>query len=186
MTAKKTSTTKSTSKSDFIRQQPATASATEVVEKAKVAGLKFDASLVYKVRRRASAKDKTKMAAARKASTTTKGTTTKPVKTKADFVRAHRNLSPKEVVDQAKVEGIKLDVGYVYNVRGSDKISRKKKREATRGTTTGSNGSSAPRTAAAMTSAEDLLRAVAAEIGLRRAMEILAGERARVRAVIGG
>jgi hypothetical protein len=35
-------------------------------------------------------------------------------------------------------------------------------------------------------STETLLKAVAAEIGLGRAMEILAGERARVRAVIGG
>ncbi len=34
-------------------------------------------------------------------------------------------------------------------------------------------------------SVEDLLRAVAAEIGLGRAMEILAGERARVRRVLG-
>ena len=34
--------------------------------------------------------------------------------------------------------------------------------------------------------AEDLLKALGAEIGLGRAMEILAGERARVRAVIGG
>jgi hypothetical protein len=185
MTAKKTSTTKSTSKSDFIRQQPATASAAEVVEKAKTAGLKLGAPLVYKVRRRASAKGKTR-AASRKTSTTTKGTTTKPVKTKADFVRAHRNLSPKEVVDQAKVDGIKLDVGYVYNVRGSDKISRKKKKAATRRTTNASNGASVLRPAAAMSSAEDLLRAIAAEIGLGRAMEILAGERARVRAVIGG
>jgi hypothetical protein len=186
MTAKKTSNTKTPSKSDFIRQQPATASAAEVVAKAKTAGLKFDASLVYKVRRRTSARGKTKSGAASKASTTTKSTGTKPVKTKADFVRAHRNLSPKEVVEQAKVEGIKLDVGYVYNVRGSDKTSRKKKREATRRTTTASNGASVPRPAASRSSAEDLLRAIAAEMGLGRAMEILAGERARVRAVIGG
>jgi hypothetical protein len=33
---------------------------------------------------------------------------------------------------------------------------------------------------------EDLLRAAAAELGLGRAMEILEGERARVRAVLGG
>jgi hypothetical protein len=34
--------------------------------------------------------------------------------------------------------------------------------------------------------AENVLKAVAAELGLGRAMEILAGERARVRAVIEG
>jgi hypothetical protein len=40
-------------------------------------------------------------------------------------------------------------------------------------------------TAVALSSVEDLLRAVAPELGLGRAIEILAGERARVRAAIG-
>jgi hypothetical protein len=35
-------------------------------------------------------------------------------------------------------------------------------------------------------SVDDLLRAVAAELGLGRAVEILAGERARIRAVLRG
>ena len=37
-----------------------------------------------------------------------------------------------------------------------------------------------------MSSAEDLLRAIAAELGLARAVEILAGGRARVMAVFEG
>jgi hypothetical protein len=98
-------------------------------------------------------------------------------------VRAHGNLSPKEIIAKAKAEGIKLGVSYVYNVRGADKMAAKK-RGAKR---------SAPAVAspvlvkhAASSNVESLLRAVGAELGLAHAIAVLHEERARVRAAIGG
>jgi hypothetical protein len=180
------------SKSDFIRQQLATLSAAEVVAKAKAQGIKFTSQLVYNVRGRSTAK----VGAAKKTSTVMKSTAPKsPVAvSKADFVRARAHLSPKEIVEDAKAEGVKFDASYVYRVRGYDKAARKPMRVVTKpptsvsATTAAVNGAlaSVASPATASSSAEDLLRAVAAELGLGRAVEILAGERARVRAVIGG
>jgi hypothetical protein len=159
--------------SEFIRSQPATLSADEVVAKAKSEGFKIDRNLVYKVRSR--------LIANGKLSRNTK-------KSKADFVRAHPNLPPKEIVAKAKAEGVKFGIGYVYNVRGYDKTVGKRKVAAKKGASksvaTNGSRSSSPSTLGAK--AENVLRAVAAEIGLGRAIEILAGERARVRAVIEG
>ena len=187
------SETKSLSKSDFIRQQPSTTSAVDVVANGKAVGLKFDASLVYKVRGRAkTSKSVVKKAATTKSATsknmTTKSATSKktaPV-SKAEYVRAHPALSPKEIVQKAKSEGIKFGVSYVYNVRGAAKVAaahakQKKAASVPAKPTMRTNGVHAPLTLRA----EDLLRAVAAEIGLGRAVEILAGERARVRAAMG-
>ncbi len=156
--------------SEFIRKQPATLSADEVVTKAKNEGFKIDRSLVYKVRSR--------LIANGKLSRITKTT-------KAGFVRAHPKLSPKEIVAKARVEGIKFDVGYVYNVRGLDKTAGKNERLQER-LATARKAAPVPRPIASSQRAEILLKAVAAELGLARAMEILAGERARVRAVIEG
>jgi hypothetical protein len=178
MAAKKT--TQKQSKSDFIRAQPVTLSASDVVTKAKEAGVKIDPALVYKVRGRAAAGASKKP---KKASPLANGTSKKPA-SKADFVRAHRDLSPREIVAKAKAGGIKLDVGYVYNVRGSDKVAAKKKIDAR--VVTARTGAGIPRPIVTSSRVEDLLKAVAAELGLGSAIEILLGERARVRAVIGG
>jgi hypothetical protein len=181
MAAKKTS-----SKSDFIRSQPADLSAAEVVAKAKGAGLKFSRQLVSAVRARAKAKGKapaSKKAPAAKSAApaaTTAGKTT----SKAAFVRAHASLSPKEIIAKAKAQGIKLGVSYVYNVRGADKMAAKKKR--------GGKLSAAVATSPALqghgpsSSVEALLKAVGAELGLAVAIALLHEERARVRAAIGG
>jgi hypothetical protein len=102
--------------------------------------------------------------------------------TKADFVR---NLPPsipaKEVIARAKAAGLSVSKTYVYLVRGHAKTKASPKRRAP----AGRRGASVARPIATMSSAEDLLKAVAAEVGLGRAMVILAGERARLRAVIG-
>ncbi|MGO9836327.1 MAG: hypothetical protein ACLP1X_19160 [Polyangiaceae bacterium] len=173
MAAKKTPL----SKSDFIRSQPTTLSAAEVVAKAKAQGIRLDPVLVYKVRGRANAKK-----GVVKASPAPKSPASSV--SKAAFVRAHASLSPKEIVAKAKTEGVKFDVGYVYNIRGYDKSMAKKRRPVkARAPRT---GASVPRPVSTPSSTETLLKAVASEIGLGRAMEILAGERARVRAVIGG
>jgi hypothetical protein len=199
MAAKKT-----LKKSDFIRAQPATMSAADVIAKGKAEGINIGSSLVYMVRRRSPGKAKkgaSKTAPAKppvapitsspsKTAAKSTASSTKAPKSKADFVRARAHLSPKEIVEDAKAEGVKFDVGYVYNVRGADKASRKKKRAAVNTTTSTPrtvNGAASSVTSATTTSsAEDLLRAIAAELGLGRAVEILAGERARVRAMLRG
>jgi len=105
----------------------------------------------------------------------------KPAKksaSKADFVRAHAGLSAKEIVAKAKAQGIQMGEPYVYNVRAYDKTSRGKRgRSAARSTArlARTNGTSP---------AENVLKAVAAEVGLGRAIDILEHERALVRAVL--
>jgi hypothetical protein len=160
----------SVSKSDFIRQQPANLSGPEVVKKAKAAGLKLSSQLVYVVR--------AKMAKA-KAKTPTKATSTsapKPTTSKAAFVRGLPATIPaKVVVAQAKAAGMKLSSNYVYLIRRAAKENRGSVRA----------GRSVPRPIGTAASAESLLKALAAELGLGPAIEILQAERARVRAVIG-
>jgi len=175
MAAKKTNSTKTVNKSAFIRSQPATLSAAEVVAKAKAAGVTVRPGLVYEVRRTAKA---TKGVTKKTPTATKKAASDSTAKmSKADFVRARRHLSPNEIVEDARAAGLKFAVQYVYNVRRQDLRAGKEKRGEARGATAPS---------AAASSAENLLKAVAAEIGLGRAVEILAGERARVRAVIRG
>ena len=113
--------------------------------------------------------------------------TSKKTASKADFVRAHANLSPKEIVEKAKAESVKLNASYVYNIRAYDKTKAKKtsaKRGARR--TTVRKAVAVQRPIANRSSAEDLLKALGAELGLAHAIEILQGERERVRAVLGG
>jgi hypothetical protein len=169
MPAKKTTPNKSA----FIRSQPASLSAAQVVAKAKAEGIKIAPVLVYKVRGRAKAKKPAPVAARTVAKA--------GGKSKAAFVRGHADLSAKEVVAKAKAEGIKLTEGYVYNVRTYDKKAGKQG-AATR---TRTQGAPAARSIAPGSSTESLLRAVAAEIGLGRAIEMLEVERSRVRAAIG-
>jgi hypothetical protein len=165
-TAKKTAL----SKSDFIRAQPANLSAAEVVAKAKAEGIKLDRVLVYKVRIRAKGG-----ATAKKASGPKKGGTSK-----AAFVRGLPSDTPaKEVVAKAKALGLSLSVNYVYNIRGAAKTSAKNRRATTR------SAAAVSRPIAGSTAAESLLKAVAAEVGLGRAIEVLSGEHARVRALLG-
>ena len=183
MAAKKTST-KTPNKSDFIRSQSATLSGPEVVAKGKAAGITFSSQLVYNVRggskvKKGEAKKKTATAKPTAASSKAAPATI----SKADFVRAHASLSPKEIVKKGRAEGLKFDVHYVYNVRAYSKTSGKKKRAKRAAPSRKAASVSRPITTS--TKAETLLRAVAAEIGLGRAMEILSAERAMVRAVIG-
>jgi hypothetical protein len=168
-------------KSEFIRKLPATLSVREVVAKAKAAGIKFDERYVYRIRalgrskRKGAAKPGLARTGARNVASVPAGP--KPTTTKAAFVRSLPSTIPaKAVVAQAKAAGMKLSTTYVYIVRAAAKENRGLVRV----------GRSVPRPIATTSSAESLLRAVAAEIGLGAAIEILAGERARLRAVIGG
>jgi hypothetical protein len=179
---------KITNKSDFIRQH-ASLSTANVISKAKAAGLKVSSSLVYMVRSRAGAKKASRVKP-------TVATSKAPAKSKAAFVRARSHLSPKEIVEDAKAEGVKFDVSYVYRVRGYDKSKAKPtkatalatKPSATIKSTTKSatltKAAPVPRPITTTSSAEMLLTAVAAEVGLGRAIELLQGERARVHSIL--
>ena len=186
MPAKKTSTKTTISKSDFIRKQPNSMSAADVVKKAKAEGIKFATQLVYNVR---NAKKTARKSVRRQASSpTATASTSKPVQSKAAFVRSlPPTMSAKDVVAEAKRQGIKIAERYVYWARssGTGLAKTTATREAAR--------RSSPRQATAITrpvttpsKVEDLLRAVAAEIGLGRAIELLEAERARVHAMMRG
>jgi hypothetical protein len=184
MAAKKTPKKPTLNKSDFIRQQPSSLSAAEVVAKAKAAGLNFAPVLVYKVRGRAKSKTPKAAKTAGIVTTAATATSTKPPKSKSAFIRSLPSSTPaKEVVKQAKALGMKLTESYVYNVRGAAKKTAKAKRADAKSPAVRVANGGASR---GSTSAENLLKAVAADIGLGPAIEILAGERARVAAVIGG
>ena len=194
MAAKKTTV----NKSDFIRQH-ASLSTAEVVAKARAAGLKVSSSLVYMVRGRVGAKK-----AVAKKTTPAKSVTaatTKSKVSKAAFIRSlPKDMPVAEVIAKGKAQGLKLAETYVSWARWAGKKANKKSAKAaapatkpsaptvqvtTRATPrkpTLTNGVRSP----ASSSAETLLRAVAAEIGFGRAIEILAGERARVHSILRG
>jgi len=179
MAAKKT--TKTLSKSDFIRHQPSTLSAAGVVAKAKSEGIQIDPALVYKVRGRAAAK----RGKASSVPTAKPAASKEKAVNKAAFIRSLPASMPvKDVVAKARAEGIKIADTYVYWARGSAR--KKAPKQAASGASAPRNGGAVSRPVTTSSFAENLLRALAAEIGLGRAIEILAGERARVRAVIGG
>jgi hypothetical protein len=138
MAAEKTTPTKPNT-SAFIRSQPSTMSAADVIAKGKAEGLTITTGLVYGVRSQARLKRKATKVVATKRAAAKKGAKPEPI-------AAAKKTSRKAVAKDVRQPSVN----------------------------------------AATSSAEDFLKAVAAEIGLARAMEILAGERARVQAVIGG
>jgi hypothetical protein len=170
---------KLSNKSQFIRTQPATMSTADVIAKAKAAGLKISSSLVYMVRGRSSRR--AEVGTVKGPSTTAKSIG--PAESKAAFVRSRPHLSPKEIVEDAVAAGVKLGASYVYNVRGAAKAksTRMVTKQAAR---TVRHSPPVARPIGPSFKAEDLLRAVAAELGLGRAIELLETERARVHAVL--
>jgi hypothetical protein len=109
--------------------------------------------------------------------------------TKSAFVRdLPAGLSAKEAVAKAAEAGISITAKQVYNIRGAAKS--KGKAAAKRGPAAAKTGrkrgviSIAKR--AGGTSTNDLLLAVAAEIGLARSIEILDGQRKAVLHVLNG
>jgi hypothetical protein len=179
------------STSEFVLARPHL-SPKEIVEDARDYGMKLTAKHVYNARGYDAARsvDRGKVApknlavATKPAPSTTNATTM----TKAAFIRSHLGSSVKEVMAQAKAAGIYLTENHVSAVRSQERAKRGQKRVATARpvvqkpvvpvTVTHASGGTSARV-------EDLLKAAAAELGLGRAIEILQGERARVRAVIG-
>jgi len=175
-----------------------------VVAKAKERGLETSETNVHRVRKlqkhpRPAGKAAKKAAPAHKPAAATKGrpavhhAAAKPAASgtsAADFVRSlGGSVAVKDVVAKAKAAGIKVSRNYVYKVRSKTHGGPARRR--------GRPPSAARHVAPAAThtshsshvshaSAEGLLKAVAAELGLGRSLELLQAERARVRAVIGG
>jgi hypothetical protein len=179
-------TKKVQSKADFVRGLSSTMPATAVIERGKAVGIRLSKNYIYRVRTWANAAAKSKARkSSEKPSAGKGGAARESAGSKASWVRAHPNLSPKEVVEKAAAAGIKFGVHYVYNVRRHQKSGAGNRRREAR-TLLDRKGAAVPRPITTASTAESLLKAVAAEIGLGQALEILAGERARVRAAIGG
>jgi hypothetical protein len=111
-------------------------------------------------------------------------------RSKAGFVRSFPTTSsPKEIVQKAKAAGIKLGTAYVYNVWTRDKAGAQKtksvpKPPASKGKH--ANGVRPSPPAGGHTRVEILLKAVAAEVGLGRAIELLQSERDKVQSILKG
>lgn len=94
---------------------------------------------------------------------------------KSAFVRnLPQDMPAAEVIDKAKAEGLTLTPAYVYSIR-----------TAARRRGGGAVAAVGRRASSGGGRVEDLLRAVAAEIGLSRAIGLLQAEQKRVRAFLG-
>jgi hypothetical protein len=98
----------------------------------------------------------------------------KKKQSKAAFVRSLPTTTPaKDVVAKAKAAGLSLSEPYVYNVRATSKRASGK-----------SSGGARRGRPSVHQSAENLLRAVAANIGLAQSLQILQAEHDRVRRLL--
>ena len=182
--------------SKFILSLPTTLTGAQVVERAKARGLKTSRANVSRVRnlfrgpsKKSAPVPKTVTSTAAKTEAAKPSPTTSNPRSKAEFVRSFpTSTSPKEIVKKAKAAGIKLGSAYVYNVWTRDKTGTAKKGPAAKPASSAppkaTNGARSH--AAAPTNAESLLRAIAAEVGLARAIELLQGDRARVHSILKG
>lgn len=101
--------------------------------------------------------------------------------TKAAFVRSlPRTMSAKDVIAKGKAAGMSLSAAHVYAIRSGSKKSRKSSKS--RGAINGERPVAHLR--GSNHGAEDLLRAVASELGLSNAMAVLAAEHHRVQRLI--
>jgi len=105
---------------------------------------------------------------------------------KAAFVRSFPSATPaKEVVAKAKAQGITLSDAYVYNVRATSKAGKSKQSPKRTAASSSRKGRTVTVKVGGGRGVEDLLRAVAAELGLARAIAVLEREHARVRRLLG-
>ena len=98
-------------------------------------------------------------------------------------------MTAKDVVKAVKAKGMKTTEGNVYRVR---RLGKKKAGRPAAVAASAAPASAAPRrrgrpaklASGGSSGAEDLLRAVAAELGLARALDVLQGERAKIRGLL--
>ncbi|MBI4953981.1 MAG: hypothetical protein HY908_18295 [Myxococcales bacterium] len=105
----------------------------------------------------------------------------KPKKTtqhKSDFILEQGDMPAKEVVAKAKAAGLELTEKYVYTIRSVARARKVRDEHRAAAKTAPQGGTSS--------GAGALLLAVAAEIGLGRAIELLVAERRRVTAMLNG
>jgi len=103
----------------------------------------------------------------------------KPVTSKADFVRSlPADLPARDVVERARNEGIgEITEHYVHNIRSLDRrTTRSDRPDAESREPTGKRTGRSP---------EDMLRAIAMEMGVSRAIAFLEQERTRARNLLG-
>ena len=113
---------------------------------------------------------------------------TKAKISKAAFVRSIAPSTPaKEVVAKAKAQGITLTDAYVYNVRATWRATKTAPTKPALRQPKSSTAKRGPVTVrlSGARGVEDLLRAVAAELGLVRAIDVLEAEHRRVRKLLG-
>jgi len=116
----------------------------------------------------------------------TKSATPKKQTKTAYVLSLPRSMPAKDVVAKGKAAGISLSVAHVYAIR-SDAKKRKAKGAAKAAHKKTSHATARTNHAVGNHKAEDLLRAVAAELGLSHAMSILKAEHDRVhRLLVGG
>ena len=118
---------------------------------------------------------------------------------KSAFIRdLPEDMPAKDVVEKAKTAGLNMSIPYVYSIRTAQKARAKKiaaghppaRRGRRPNSVVAATASSAPSRAATASSGhgkiEDLLRAVASELGLSNAIRLLQAEQLKVRAFMGG
>jgi hypothetical protein len=191
---------KPVNKSKFVRAQPMSMTAKEIVAKAKAQGFSMREDYVYKIRFKAKAKaaKSAKKTATSKAAASSSATATgvsmpsstvtsaPPAKVnKSAFIRSQpASMTANEVVAAGKAQGIKLTPPQVYVARAY--ANKKKAGKRGPGRPRKNAAPAAVATNATASGVEGLLRAAAAEIGLSRSMAILSEQRDAVRAVLGG
>ncbi len=214
MPKKKTATRKTAtkkqpqSKTEYVLGLPKTLSATDVVKKAKAAGIAISVAYVHNIRSAAKRKGKKRPAkgrkvAAKKARVTTrrakpakkrskvrtarkrsKAKTSKKLSKKDYVLSLPKGLSAAEVVDKAKGDGISLTSSYVYKVRGKGKTVRRNARAAKKPVATPAARAQAKagvRATPRTGSPEERFVDLVLDIGLTRAGELLSTIKERVK-----
>jgi hypothetical protein len=184
MAAKKAKkpTSKSPSKSAFVRGLPASMPAKEVVAKAKAAGLTLSDRYVHVIRsiaKRAAKNGPAVVSGPRRGG--------RPISSKRTFVLSlPASLPAADVIKRAKAEGMKLTTNYVYKIRSRGAAAGDGSIGLTRGA--GSLGKLARGRAAAAiarsgngsSSHDEHFVALVLDVGLARAAALLERVRARV------
>jgi hypothetical protein len=116
---------KEPSKSEFVRSQPSELSASEVVAKAKEAGMSMTTALVYKVR--SVKKSKGPGPAKKSKSRKSRSKKTGGKLSASAYIRAQpAAMTAKEVAAKGSTEGYSFKPGLVYEVRSAQKRRQSK------------------------------------------------------------
>ena len=113
---------------------------------------------------------------------------------KTDFVLKYPGMAAKDIIAKAKTEGFALTDRYIYSIRSAARVRQDRKAAkaaapvalgAAKGRP-GGGKAQALAAPAASNAAEQALYAIAAQIGLGRAIVLLGQQQAIARAILGG